>query len=86
MKITPKELVTIAEKLGIPDDIDAYVIYWGLDMICKLSGCFASWYCIKAEDILDEIAKGYIWYEKTGSNINYKYRNKEETFTYVSLK
>lgn len=86
IKLTPKDLVIIQERLNIPDDVDAENLYGALHMICHLSSCFMSWSHIIVDDILTMIAKKYLYYEKNalGRNIYFDNGN-EEQFTFVSI-
>ena len=87
IRLTPKELVTISEKLGIPEDVDANALYITLDMVCKLSSHFVAWHNVTAQDIIDLITVKYMYYKENytlGRNIYYDDGN-EKHFTFVSI-
>ena len=86
IKLTPKDLVIIQERLNIPDDVDAENLYGAIHMICQLSSCFMPWSHIIVNDVLTMIAKKYLYYEKsTLGRIIYFDNGKEEHFTSVSI-
>ena len=84
--LTPKELVTISEKLGIPEYVNALELYRALDLVFKLSGWNVAWYIVKEYDVLDEIAKKHLYYQENTLGLNIYYDDGNENhFTFVSI-